>query len=371
MNAEDGTPVRLSPSAYYLLAAVESGVGYGVLAEGLSRRQGRTVSAGEIESAYHGLAERLERASRPRPSSSFRFRFSLLPESVVSRIAGRLAVLFRPRWALGLLVASVASAAFLLPGWNIQLVESGSFYAGYGLFLISLLAHELGHASASARFRARPSDIGVVLYLIFPALFSDVTRAWKLGRWQRVVVDLGGIYFQLVAGAVYVLIGWATDWTAFQAAAVMIVLSCLVSLNPLLRFDGYWALADALGVTRLDREPGRLLRHLAGRFRRQSGKHSWPWPAGITAALTAYSALVLCGWSYLLYRLVPDLWHRASDYPAQVVSVLQGIADAGLPQGGMLTGLAVSTLVLVLASLMTRQVIRRAASLVGCVVRAG
>ena len=47
-------------------------------------------------------------------------------------------------------------------------------------------------------FGALPDRIGIGIYVIYPALFSDVTAAWRLSRGQRVLVDLGGSYFQLL-----------------------------------------------------------------------------------------------------------------------------------------------------------------------------
>ncbi|NJM95342.1 MAG: M50 family metallopeptidase [Acaryochloridaceae cyanobacterium CSU_5_19] len=126
-------------------------------------------------------------------------------------------------------------------------------------FMISLLMHELGHASACVRYGGRPSEIGFTVYLLWPAFYSDVSDAWRLKRWQRVVVDLGGVFFQLAVAAVYVFLYQQTGWQAYQIALALIIGSCLMTLNPVFKFDGYWVFADAFGITNLSQQPSRII----------------------------------------------------------------------------------------------------------------
>ncbi len=105
--------------------------------------------------------------------------------------------------------------------------------------------------------------------MIYPAFYSDVTDAWRLRRWQRVIVDLSGMYFQLVIGAAYAIAWQCSGWRPFRMAIYGILASGLINLNPILRFDGYWVLCDLLGVTNLGRQPVRLARNLFLRLRGQ------------------------------------------------------------------------------------------------------
>jgi putative peptide zinc metalloprotease protein len=54
--------------------------------------------------------------------------------------------------------------------------------------------------------------MGVGLYIIWPVFYTDVTDAYRLGRWGRLRTDLGGIHFNavfaLVTGAVYAATGF-------------------------------------------------------------------------------------------------------------------------------------------------------------------
>lgn len=369
----DGTHVRLSASALHLLQAVRSGVGFEELARALGERRERAVSAAELRAAWERLEATLEAATageRRRLPPGFWWRRPLLSERVVSRIASALSALFTPwLWPVGLL-AFVAAAAWLHRAEGLAPLFGDAFWPAYGLFTLSLLVHELGHASACARFGARPSDVGLAVYLIYPAFYSDVTRAWRLPRWQRVVVDLGGAYFQILIGVVFTLAFAATGHLAFAAAVWMIVVSCLFSLNPVFRFDGYWVVADALGVTRLDREPTRLLRHLVDRLRGRSPR-PLPWPAWVTAVLAFYAPLTFVVWAVFLWRLVPHLWSRALAYPRHLGAVLESVAAWAPPAGDDLRILLVSTFLLLISLLMTWRLLARAARLLAAPARRG
>jgi putative peptide zinc metalloprotease protein len=179
-----------------------------------------------------------------------------------------------------------------------------NFWMGYALFAVSIFVHEFGHAAASARYGARPSGIGFTAYLIYPALYSDVSAAWQLKRWQRVVVDIGGAFFQLVVGAAYVFLHRFTGGEYFKVAVLMILANCLFSLNPILKFDGYWLVADALGVTNLARQPHRIAAHIWAHVRGRTPP-ALPWSSFVTGVLTLYSAVALGFWGMFLWNIVP------------------------------------------------------------------
>ena len=67
-----------------------------------------------------------------------------------------------------------------------------------GLTLLSAAFHELGHAAACRYGGARPGAMGVGLYLVWPAFYTDVTDSYRLGRGGRLRVDLGGLYFNAI-----------------------------------------------------------------------------------------------------------------------------------------------------------------------------
>ncbi len=118
----------------------------------------------------------------------------------------------------------------------------------YGLFAASVLVHELGHLGASVARGAKPGGAGVLLFFIWPACYSDVSSSWYLDRSSRLYVDAGGAILQSMFGGLLAVLAFVTPYPAFDGAVAMILISLLFNLNPFFRFDGYWIMADWLGV---------------------------------------------------------------------------------------------------------------------------
>ena len=70
-----------------------------------------------------------------------------------------------------------------------------------GTLLVSTLIHEFGHAAACHRGGAEPGSIGMGLYVIYPAFFTDVTSSYRLDRAGRLRTDLGGVYFNAITSS--------------------------------------------------------------------------------------------------------------------------------------------------------------------------
>ncbi len=133
--------------------------------------------------------------------------------------------------------------------------------AGLLLYLVVLVGtkvlHELGHAWVATAQGARVSSMGITLMLGLPLLYTDTSDAWRLARRrQRLWIDAAGVLVETG------LAGLATlAWTvlppgllrdiAFVLATTTWTLTLLVNLNPLARFDGYYFLADAIGMANL------------------------------------------------------------------------------------------------------------------------
>lgn len=317
---KNGSYMKLSSSAYNLLKAVNSGLSFDDLAQRLSEQKGKPVHAEEVERGYqHVIAniEKIEGKVRQDPFG-FWFRMTWVPAAVVGRVARILAIAFHPVVATVLIAFSVALILF-----NIQHIPSPtsffgnevSFWSVYGLVLLSVIAHEFGHASACARYGGKPSDIGFSFYWIFPVLYSDVSDVWRLRRWQRVVVDLGGMYFQLVVGAVYFGITLLSGWPGGKYAFALILYSFIVTLNPILKFDGYWVVADALGVVNLWQQPARVLRHFYNRFKGRPVT-VLPWSGWVTAFVAIYTPITIGFWLYFMTRIGRVVVGVSQNYPA-------------------------------------------------------
>ncbi len=165
--------------------------------------------------------------------------------------------------------------------------------------------HELGHAIACRRMGAECHEVGVLLLAFLPCLYCDVSDAWSLSsRWRRATVALGGVYFELMlavaAGAAWlVLAPGPLRALSLYVVVVASVSTLLVNLNPLMRYDGYYLLADAWGVANLHAQSREALWGPLRRWVR--GDRSEPEPLDASpGALAAYGvASIVYGWSIL------------------------------------------------------------------------
>lgn len=128
----------------------------------------------------------------------------------------------------------------------------------YGIALLLLKAvHELGHAMTAARYGCRVPSMGIAFMVGTPVLYTDTSDSWRLANdRQRLGIVFAGVAAESIVAAL-ALLAWpllpdgAMRDLAFTFATASIVMSLLVNLNPLMRFDGYFALSDVLKVPNL------------------------------------------------------------------------------------------------------------------------
>ena len=137
----------------------------------------------------------------------------------------------------------------------------------YGIALVlSKSLHELGHAFTAKRFGCRVPVMGIAILLLWPVLFTETSDAWKLpSRRQRLAVGAAGVLAELALAAIATLAWYFLDDgparnAAFFLASVTWVLTLIINLNPLMRFDGYYLLSDLLETVNLQERSFALAR---------------------------------------------------------------------------------------------------------------
>jgi putative peptide zinc metalloprotease protein len=262
----EGRVVQLSRLLYLLLSGVDGNRTQGEIAERVGAAFGRTVSAGNVEyllanklaplgliAAGEGAGE--TRAVHPDPMIlTLKLRRTLIPPAGVQLVARLLAPLFSPPVVV-VVLASLAGvdvwlvrSGRMLPAFRDVLVHPLLLLVVMGLTLGSALFHECGHAAACRYGGARPGRIGAGLYVMWPALFTNVTDSYRLGRGGRIRVDLGGVYFNAIFAVAMAAAYRVTGYLPLLAAVLFTELEAAEQLIPSLRFDGYFILTDLLGV---------------------------------------------------------------------------------------------------------------------------
>jgi putative peptide zinc metalloprotease protein len=336
----DGRFLVVSPTAYFLLSQQAAGVPPHHLARRLGARVGRRVTVPEVETAIAKLEQRVKPAEgRPDPRKPFGlwWKLRLLPPSAVARLGRVLAPLLNPVVvvALGAVFAYLASDLGALAGSGHGLMNSGpSVWPALGLILLSSLAHEAGHTTASIRYGAPAGEIGFGLYLVYPVFYSDVSAAWTLSRRRRVVVDIAGVYFQLLFVACYLLVFRFTGWEVARLAGMGALLLAVFALVPIFKFDGYWLLSDGLGVPNLSGQVRRSARHVRDRVLRRPVERL-PWPGWVSCVVVVYGVFSIAFIGYFLVGLVPSAAELAVSYPARIAGLVR---DLSIPPHRPATG---------------------------------
>lgn len=190
-------------------------------------------------------------------------------DSLAIRLAKFSGWLFSPVattfWGLVFLISSVALLTQASAFWK-SLIQLADFQAQYWFLSLVVLGltkvlHELGHAAVCRRMGASCREIGALFLCGTPCLYCDVSESWRVdSRGARAWIMMAGIYVEWVIASVaawiWLLKNGPGEPSFTQMLAVHIIMVCGVStflfnINPLMRYDGYYVLSDALNVMNL------------------------------------------------------------------------------------------------------------------------
>jgi len=325
---------------------------------------------------YQRHLSRARAKRRQLPKSLLFLRIPVLdPDAFLSRTAA-LARPFFTRWAFALWLGVVGLSLWVVGrNWGEFTAPLGDIFRNENLPLlwVSLVvlkvAHELGHAYATKVFGGRVPEMGIFLMLFTPCAYVDASAAWGFSRKrERLTVCLAGMYVELFLAALAVL-AWSVMppglWRSVLHNVVTLasVVTVAFNINPLMRYDGYYALSDlveipnlrsraqqysvavlkrlVLGVRTAGVEGGARLRLFLLGFGVSSAVYKVGLVLGISATIALkFPALgLLLGGAYVLGELwsvlrrsIPYLWKAEETSPVRVWAMsLALLVVAGLP----------------------------------------
>jgi putative peptide zinc metalloprotease protein len=147
----------------------------------------------------------------------------------------------------GLLVLfTIINLLFVLQTPTSILKFSNQIYA-FIILLFIFIGHEFGHSIIAQGFKINTGKIGFGFYLFLPVFYIKLIEIWRLSKNKRVMINLGGMFFQLLLGFIFILIYYlCNEPNIIPYIIKMNMLVILVNLNPFIKLDGYWILADFL-----------------------------------------------------------------------------------------------------------------------------
>jgi putative peptide zinc metalloprotease protein len=211
------------------------------------------------------------------------------------------------------------------------------------------IIHELAHAVACRRYGGQVAGAGIILVLLAPLAYVDLTSAWRIkNKWARIHIGAAGMQIELTIAAI-AMIAWsqmqpglASD-LMHHAVLLAGVTTIAFNLNPLMRFDGYYMLSDWVEIPNLASDGQGYMTYLGKRYALDErattplrmtlrdcfvkcyGAAALVWRILVCISLVIAAAMMLKGLGILLSILATVLW--------LVIPVVQLIKYVGRDDG--------------------------------------
>ncbi len=186
-------------------------------------------------------------------------------------------------WFLLLSVGVMLAAVFLvlthfqtfrdrLPSYHEFFSFKTVIYLWAALGIVKVI-HEFGHGLSCKAFGGEVHEMGFLFLCFSPCMYCNVSDAWTLpSKWKRIIISGAGIYVELIIAAISTFVWWNTPshpFVNYLSLSLMIVCSVstvVFNANPLMRYDGYYVLADWLEIPNLRDRSNRYLSRLCMEF---------------------------------------------------------------------------------------------------------
>jgi putative peptide zinc metalloprotease protein len=140
------------------------------------------------------------------------------------------------------------------------------------VFPLIKVLHELGHGMATKAGGGEVHETGVMLLILMPIPYVDASSATAFrDKRSRMLVGAAGMLVELYIAAI-AMIAWAylepgiERAICYNVVLVAGVSTLLFNANPLLRYDGYYILADYLEIPNLAQRSNEYLGYLVNRY---------------------------------------------------------------------------------------------------------
>jgi putative peptide zinc metalloprotease protein len=303
----DNQMVQMPPMLYALAETIDGEADEAELARRFSERIQRQVEPDMVsellDKQLRPLGVVAERdGSSPEvesvdPLLALKFRTKVIPDGVVRTITTLFKPLFLPAVVVLVVLAFVALDVWLFGVHGISqslrkvIYDPSLMFMLFGGVVLATAFHEIGHATGTRYGGAKPGVMGVGVYIVWPAFYTDITDAYRLGKAGRLRADMGGMYFNMIFG---LTVAGLYALTGFEPLLLLIVLQTFAIVQqslPLLRLDGFYIISDLTGVPdMLTRVKPVLRRLIPGREPDPRVTELKPW---VRRVVTAYICTVV------------------------------------------------------------------------------
>ena len=256
------------------------------------------------------------------------------PDKLLRRMDRFFGWMFTRAYVLTFAAALVVTLVALMFHGEELAIHSANFFTLQNLFLTWVVFifvktfHEFGHGLTCKHFGGEVHEMGAMFIMFTPYLYCNVSDSWLLpDKAKRILVTAAGIFVELSIAIVAAWVWMVTAPGLLHQICFNIIFMCSVSTvlfnaNPLMKFDGYYMLSDALEVPNLKQKSAAAAstwsqRHLLGLRGGGSGQF-FSYELGPVFGFYAVASY-LYGW-LVLYRISSHMFDMLAPYGLDFLS---------------------------------------------------
>lgn len=295
------------------------------------------------------LFERRRKQERKRFASRYlnpmSLRFSLFDPDAFLGWFNRLPHLYRDRAGAAIWLAVVVPALALIPmhwpdltgNFSEQLLAMDNLLVMAVIFPLLKACHELGHGLAAKARGGEVHDMGIMLMVLFPIPYVDASSSSAfVKKTDRMVVGAAGMLTEIFLGAIAFYLWMVLEpglprSLAYNVIVLATLSTVIFNANPLLRFDGYYILADWLEIPNLNARANQHWRYLL-EFHAFGLTQAEP-PQATVGEKRWFLAFMPAAFLYRMSVMIGIAWFIAQQYflVGVALALWSLVAGAGIP----------------------------------------
>ena len=225
-------------------------------------------------------------------------------------------------FALILMMSALSLVLIEFDTFRSKLPEFRQFFGLKNMIFLSLtlgvtkVIHEFGHGLTCKYFGGECHEMGVMILVLTPCLYCNVSDSWMLpNKWHRAAIGLAGVFVECTLASICTFFWWFSKEGLFHYLCLNVMFLSSVStiifnINPLLRYDGYYILADILEIPNLRQKATKVMAKKASEWFLGMENPDDPFLpqrnqmlfAAYTVAAVAYRWIVMASILFFVYR---------------------------------------------------------------------
>jgi len=201
------------------------------------------------------------------------------PDRLLTRMLPYFRWLFSPVTVAFCVLLALAALSLVLVEFDVFRSKLPGFYQFFTPYNAIWLAvtlgatkviHEFGHGLSCKYFGGECHEMGVMFLVLTPCLYCNVSDSWMLpNKWHRAAIGAAGMYIEVVLASLATFVWWFSEpgmlnHLALNTMFIASVSTVLFNANPLLRYDGYYILADITEIPNLRQKATQILSRKLG-----------------------------------------------------------------------------------------------------------